>query len=111
MGRGTANRANVAIAATASGGDTIAPSTNAAGHPSPGTSRSATNATATVLSTTSPIALPRIGRRLARNNVQSVDQPPLKSSGGKIERKIQSGAIVTRGKPGTNASAVPARTN
>ena len=35
MRRGTAKRSNVALAATASGGDTIAPSTNAAGHAQP----------------------------------------------------------------------------
>ena len=73
--------------------------------------RCATTATATVLTTTSPTASSRIGRRFARNSARSVDHPPLNSSGGRTERKIQSGAMRTGGKPGTNASAVPASTN
>ena len=73
--------------------------------------RSASSATATVLTTTRPIASIRIGRSFDRNKAQSVAQPPEKSSGGKIERKIQSGEMRTGGNPGTNASAVPDSTN
>jgi hypothetical protein len=54
--RGTARRSITAVAATASGGDTIAPSATATGMVIAGTSASATPATAAVLATTRPTA-------------------------------------------------------
>ena len=66
--RGTARRSMTAIAATSSGGDTIAPSAMAIGTVMPGTMTSATPATARVLASTNPIAsdtmLPSFARKL-----------------------------------------------
>jgi hypothetical protein len=62
----------IAVAATASGGDTIAPSANAAAHGIPGTAPCATSATAQVVSSTSPVASSEIGRRLALKSRQLV---------------------------------------
>ena len=61
MRRGTLRRCVTAVAATASGGDTIAPSTNATGQPIPGITACATQATAVVVTTTRPIASSAIG--------------------------------------------------
>ena len=76
-------RSKVAPAATASGGETIAPSTNADAQPNPGASHSTAVATANVLTITSPTASSEIGRTLRRSSSQSVTQPPWKSNGGR----------------------------
>ena len=64
MRRGTLRRCVTAVAATASGGDTIAPSTNATGQLIPGITACATQATAVVVTTTRPTASNVIGRRV-----------------------------------------------
>src|SRR5205809_953517 len=60
--RGTPRRDAMAVAATGSVGETIAPSTNADGHERPITTW-ATTATVTIVATTSPTASRVIGRR------------------------------------------------
>ena len=54
--RGTPKRSKIAPAATASGGETIAPSTKALAQPKPGASHSTMTATASVLAMTRPTA-------------------------------------------------------
>ena len=65
MRRGTPMRWKMAVAATASGGDTMAPSANAPAQPSVGTNMCATTATAPAVKITRPKARRKIGRRLA----------------------------------------------
>ena len=59
--RGTGSRDTIAAAATASGGETIAPSATATAHGMPGKSARAVMATAAVVASTSPIASSPIG--------------------------------------------------
>ncbi|CAN5265900.1 hypothetical protein BH20ACT5_BH20ACT5_01320 [soil metagenome] len=65
--RGNPTRRPIVVAATASGGATIAPSANAAASGNSGTSAWATSPTTTVVNSTSPIDSSLIGRRFARN--------------------------------------------
>jgi hypothetical protein len=64
----------IAVAATASGGDTMAPSTNAAAHDMPVNS-CATAATRHVVNSTSPTASIEIGRQFPRKSRQLVSSP------------------------------------
>ncbi len=66
MRRGSPSRLPTVSAETASGGATIAPSTNPAGSVRPGTTHQATKPTTTVVNATSPTASSPIGRRFAR---------------------------------------------
>jgi hypothetical protein len=68
---GKPKRSAIAVAATASVAETIAPKTNAAPHGSPAT-QWATAATTTVVISTSPTASKRIGRRLNLKSRQEV---------------------------------------
>ena len=65
MRRGTPSRRTIEVAATASGGETIAPKANAAAHGRSGTRYLSTAATITVVKITSPTERSRIGRRFA----------------------------------------------
>lgn len=56
------------VAATGSVGETMAPSTNAAGHDMPSTRKCAVAATATVVTRTRPTASSDIGGRLSRRS-------------------------------------------
>ena len=62
----------MAVAAIGSVGETIAPSTNAAGQVRPSTTACATTATPTVVTTTSPTASNPIGPALARRSRRDV---------------------------------------
>ena len=77
MRRGTGMRSKIASAATASGGETIAPSVNASGHPKPGITACTATATTTVVKTTRPKASSEIGRQLRLSSIQSVAQAAL----------------------------------
>jgi len=66
--RGTARRWAIAVAATASGGETIAPSAAASGQDMPGTSAIAMIATTAALTATSPIASELMFFRFARKS-------------------------------------------
>ena len=74
MRRGTPSRWTIAVAATASGGETIAPSAKAAAaHGSP-MSQWAAAATRAVVNSTSPTASREIGRRLLLKSRQLVSR-------------------------------------
>ena len=111
MRRGTLRRCVTAVAATASGGETIAPSTNATGQLMPGMTACAIQATAVVVTTTRPIASNAIGRRLAAKSRHDVNQAAANSSGGRNSSSTSSGSIFTAGSPGTNASPSPPSTS
>ena len=64
----------MASGATTSGGETMAPSTNATGQ-ARSSSQCATAATATVVNATQPIAKSAIGRRLNLNSRQLIATP------------------------------------
>lgn len=70
--RGTFKRCKTAVAATASGGETMAPSTRATDQGKPGNRPRAVMATAPVVITTRPMARVEIGRRLARKSRHEV---------------------------------------
>ena len=77
MRRGIEMRSKIASAATASGGETIAPSVNASGHVKPGMIACTATATTTVVKMTKPKASSEIGRQLRLNSSQSVDHAAL----------------------------------
>ena len=66
--RGTPSRPAIAVAATGSVGETIAPSTNAASHDRPGTTAWTHAATATQVASTRPIESAEIGPALRRRS-------------------------------------------
>jgi len=66
--RGSVRRRATSVAASASVGETIAPSVNAPAHESRGTAACATTATPSVVAATSPNASNEIGRRFARRS-------------------------------------------
>ncbi len=66
--RGAPTRRAIAVAATGSVGETIAPSTNAAAHDIPGITAWATTATTSIVASTNPTASRPIGRRFARRS-------------------------------------------
>ena len=70
--RGILSRFPMAVADTASGGETIAPSAMASAHPIPGKSAWATNATPAEVARTNPTARSEIGRRFWRNSRRDV---------------------------------------
>ena len=109
--RGTLSRWVTAVAATASGGDTIAPSTNATCQLIPGMNVCATQATAVVVATTRPMASSAIGRLLAAKSRHDVNHAAAYSSGGRNSSSTSSGLMWTRGRPGMNASARPPTTS
>ena len=66
MRRGRPTRLAIAVAATGSGGDTTAPRAKHAARGISGTMACSTSPTASTVTSTSPMASSRIGRRLAR---------------------------------------------
>ena len=70
--RGTFMRDMIAVAATASGGETMAPNANATAQGSSGTSHLSVAATATVVAMTRPTARSEIEPRFARKSRQDV---------------------------------------
>ena len=105
--RGSPRRPATAVAATGSGGDTIAPSTTATAHGIPSTEW-ASSATAAVVTSTSPTASRPIGRRLARSCRRSMCSAAQYSSGGRNRARVSSGSSSTSGSPGIRATASPA---
>ena len=106
MRRGTPRRRKIAVAATASGGATIAPSATAA---ATGMSVSCwtRRATAAVVNRTSPIASSRIGRRLALKSRIGVKYAAPKRIGGRNNRNTTSGASSMSGRFGSWLSTIP----
>src|SRR5580698_7060199 len=109
--RGIESRSKIASAATASGGDTIAPSVNAIGQPNPGTTACTTAATTTVVQMTRPKASNEMGRQLRRNSAESVDHAAEYNSGGSTTNKIISGSKCGCGRLRAKAKPTPPITN
>src|SRR5687768_1872564 len=91
MRRGTRRRSVMAVAATASGGETMAPRTKAAARGRPGTRAVATRATAAVVKRTRPTARRVMGRRLARKCRQVVMKRAEERRGGREDGEGESG--------------------
>src|SRR3989442_1748082 len=102
--RGTGRRLRNAVAAATSGGETTAPSTNAAAHGSPGIARCATQATTTVTNSTCPTPSDRIGRRLARTSRYDASNDARYSSGGENTRDTNFGSQLTARPAGTTGN-------
>ena len=90
----------IAVAASGSVGETMAPSANAAAHGSPSIAACATSATRTVVTSTSPTALRVIGRRSARRSRSDEKYAALNSSGGRKISRTRSGSSSMFGTPG-----------
>ncbi len=105
--RGSATRSSTALAATASGGETIAPSVKQAAHGSAGTAQCTATPTASVVNTTAPIASSMMPPRLRLNSSQTEKYAPSTSSGGRNTISTRSGSRLTGGRPGTNAMPAP----
>ena len=110
MRRGTPRRWATVVAAMASVGETMAPSTKAAAQGSPVTVWT-TAATTKVVISTSPTASSVIGLIFARKSRHEVKIAETYSSGGKNNKNTSSGSSSTCGSPGTNPSADPPRTS
>jgi hypothetical protein len=94
-----------AVAATGSGGDTIAPSTAAAVHDSP--ARCATTAATPAVAMVSPTASSRTGPAASRNCPAVIRCVAAKSNGGSTTGSTRSASTVNSGSPGTSASTRP----
>ena len=81
--RGRRTRCAIAVAATASGGETIAPRTRATGHGTPGTSAWTAAATAVVVAMTRPTARSVIERRFV------AEVPPRREVPGRVKDRRQ----------------------
>ena len=101
----------IAVAASGSVGDTIAPSANAAAHGSPAIAACATTATSTVVTSTSPTALRVIARMSARRSRSEEKYAALNSSGGRKIRSTSSGSSSISGTPGANPTRLPPSTS
>src|ERR671916_1808927 len=110
MRRGTPRRWATVVAAMASVGETIAPSTNAAAQ-----GRSVTvwttAATTRVVISTSPTASSEIALTFARKSRHEVKSAETYSKGGKNNKNTSSGSSSTDGNCGTNPSADPPSTS
>src|SRR5690349_9459432 len=96
---------------TGSGGETIAPSVNAAAQVNAGSSECASTATATVDTSTMRTARRRMGPSSRRKSRSGNDTAPQYNSGGTNVRKRTSGASSTRGKFGMKANKSPPTTS
>src|SRR6476661_329951 len=105
--RGTPRRWSTAVAATASGGATIAPSVSATGQAMSGISTCATAATMTVVNSTRPMASNRIGRAFALKSRMGVKYAAANRIGGRKSRKTRSGSSVMRGIAGSSPRTTP----
>ena len=108
--RGTGSRDTIAAAATASGGEMIAPSATATLHGMPGISACAASATATVVASTNPIDSRPIGRRFALNSRNDVKKAAAQRIGGRNTKKTRSGSNAGMASPGSRATPNPAAT-
>src|SRR5262245_21222776 len=108
--RGTPSFLIIAVAAEASGGETIAPSRNATGHGTPGASMCSAVATRTVVKRTRPNASRKIARRSLLKSLHDVKYAPEKRIGGRKSVKTTAGSRVSGGKRGTRLNAKLPRT-
>ena len=98
------------VAAIASGGETIPPSTKPIANVNPGIIDDVRNATASEVIITNPKASKLIGRFHFQKSCHEVYHAASYSSGGKKIKKIISGSSVTNGIPGMKLIANPAIT-
>src|ERR687894_2146448 len=101
MRRGTPRRWATVVAAMASVGETMAPSTNAAAHGSPATACT-TAPTTNVVIRTRPTERNVIGLMFARKSRHDVKIAETYNSGGKNSKNTSWGSSFTFGSPGTN---------
>jgi len=99
------------VAATASGGETMAPIRKATGQLKPGMSTCAATATSNIVNRTSPTAALVIELIFALKPCQLVYQAAAYSSGGKKITKTISGSSDITGRPGIRLIAIPDKTN
>src|SRR3954466_488500 len=99
---------NTAIAATASGGATTAPSATAADHGTSGISARVTTATAMVVSPTAKMTRPATWRQLSLRSRNDVSYAASSSTGATNNASASSGGTVNDGAPGRNARSTPA---
>src|ERR1041384_2051197 len=111
MRLGTPSPWVAAVAATASGGEIIAPSTNDSGQPKPGMNAWAITATMVVVKSTQPIASNDMGRRFALKLGHEVVHAAEYNTGGRKIRNTISGSSVTLGSHGTRPIAMPTNTS
>jgi hypothetical protein len=111
ISRGSFNRRVLAITATASGGDTIAPNTKQAANGSPGSNACVVRATTPIVASTSATARRVMARRLRFKSRSDVLTEAQNSSGGMKTRKMVSGSSPRRGSPGVSAMPKPPRTS
>ena len=100
----------IAVAATGSVGETIAPSAKASGHERPITS-CATTATAPIVRSTRPTAAREIPRRSARSDLRSAKNAAAYKSGGRKTTSTRSGSSSISGMPGSRPSTSPPSTS
>ena len=101
----------MAVVATASGGDTMAPRAKATGQLSPGMIQRATTATAAEVASTSPTARSTIGRKFLTKSRSEVKYAADHKMGGRKIRKTRSGWSGTTGTAGRKLSTRPPRTS
>jgi hypothetical protein len=101
----------MALAASGSVGETIAPRANATGQVIPSTMAMAATATAAAVARTSPTASSEIVRASARRSRGEAKKPAQYSSGGRKATRTSSGGRVTSGMPGTNPITSPPSTS
>ena len=100
----------IAVAATGSVGETIAPSAKASGHESPIASCPIT-ATAPIVRSTRPIDAIEIARRSLRSARRSEKKAAAYSSGGRKITSTRSGSSSISGMPGSRPSTSPPSTS
>ncbi len=108
--RGTGSRETMAAAATASGGETIAPNATATAQGIPGRSAWIATATAPVVARTNPTASSPMGRRFDLNSRSDVKNAAAQRMGGRKTKKTRSGSSSGILIPGTKPIASPAMT-
>src|SRR5213593_1781760 len=99
-----------ALTATASVGETTAPSANAAASGSSGTSQCSKYPTASTVKSTRPKASSNTGRRTPTRSRFGMTQASAKSNGGMNSRKKTSGGTESEPNAGRYESATPAPT-
>ncbi len=107
MERGRPIRRATAVAATASGGETMAPRATASAN-GMGSSSQATTPTPSAVKRTSPTDRLRILARKVRMSMSELDRAAAYSSGGSSPRRTTSLDRRTSGTPGRNDSTAPA---
>ena len=106
---GVFRRRSTAVAAAASGGDTIAPSAMAVAHDISGMTSRATQATAAMVRSTVKKARLSTGARLWRRSRGEASYAASSSTGATNKANASSGSRVTCGAPGMRARTPPPR--